>query len=170
MNPWTRDSKKHKITTQKGPPMDCTRHILENIRQTYKNDDKPIDQLYHKMLKAVFRYDTDQKPVAYASRAALDMANKMNVNLAHEDWHSQNHFDPGRKIFHYEHCNPISVLADQVLKSQKPIPEIIDDNVVCWILKSEDKKLNENGYKSGRPGGWKRCYHNCNIEPIQINQ
>ena len=152
--------------------MNSTKHILENIRQMYKNDPekKPNDALYHKILKSVFRYDTDQKPVKFASQVALDQAAKMDIPINKMDWHNQRKFDPTRGIFHYEHCNPISVLADRVLKSTEDIEAILDDNVVCWILKPEDKKLNENGYKSGRPGGWQKCYQNCNIQPLQINQ
>lgn len=41
--------------------------ILNTIRKTYKNDDAPKHQLYSKILKALFRYETDQKPVQYAS-------------------------------------------------------------------------------------------------------
>ena len=82
----------------------------------------------------------------------------------------QKQFDPSRKIFHYEHCNPISELSDMVLNGHQTIGDILEDNVVCWILKSEDKKLNDNGYKSNRPGGWQKCYRACGIEPVQINQ
>lgn len=149
--------------------MNSTAIILENIRQTFKQDPNPQEQLYSKILKSVFRYDTDQKPVSFASRAAIDAANKIDMPISGTDWHTQKKFDPTREIFHYEHCNPISVLVDRVLKSTENIEAILADNVVCWILKSEDKKLNEHGYKSNRPGGWKKCYHDCGIEPVRIN-
>lgn len=145
--------------------------LLNALRQSYKTDKNPKEQLYNKMLKALFRYDTDQKPVQYASKAALEKAEKLKVNLREIDWHNQRKEgkDPDRKIFHYEHCNPISMLTDAVLTTDKSVASILNDNIVCWILKSENEKLDKNHYRSNRDGGWKKCYAACGIEPVKIN-
>lgn len=143
--------------------------ILNTIRKTYKNDDAPKQQLYSKILKALFRYETDQKPVQYASQAALAQAKKMNINLKEMNWNNQTKVDPGRKIFHYEHCNPINTLIDAVLKGDMDVTNILNNNIVCWILKSENKKLDEAHCKSKRDGGWEKCYRECGIEPVKIN-
>lgn len=145
--------------------------LLNALRQSYKNDKKPKIQLYNKMAKALFRYDTDQKAVQYASKAALNKAEELSVNLKELNWHNQrkNGKDPDRKIFHYEHCNPISVLTKDVLTSDKDIAEILKENVVCWILKSENKELDAHHYRSKREDDWKKCYQACGIEPVEIN-
>ena len=55
--------------------------LLNALRQSYKNDKKPKIQLYNKMAKALFRYKKKKKAVQYASKAALNKAEELSVNL-----------------------------------------------------------------------------------------
>lgn len=146
--------------------------ILTAIRQTYKKDPcgEKNEQLYNKILKALFRYDTDNYTSQFASRAALEKANDMDIDLKTLTWHTQPKFDKHRSIFHYEHCNPISQLCHDVLKTERDLADILNDNITCWILKNEDANLNNRGFRSERGNNWQDCYQKCGIEPIEINK
>jgi hypothetical protein len=74
--------------------------------------------------------------------------------LCQEDWHSQNRFDLGRRLFHVEHVTTISALREMCLHA--PSEEALIDSLaagirIAWILKDEDAKLTQLGYRSHRP-------------------
>lgn len=107
-----------------------------------------------------------QNPI-YVSKAALVRAKELNINLKQLTWHNQTDVDPKRKIFHLEHCHPISELSERIIKGE-PFDVVRKDNFTAWILKSEDNKLNKNGFRNKRPGGWKQCYKKCDIKVVKL--
>ncbi len=139
--------------------------LLEQIRKCYKTNKKD-KALYKKILKAYFRYLTDKFPVKYKSEKADDVAKEKGIPLYKMTWQNQTKWDKKRELFHYEHCNPISELIEDVLETNRKIEDIIKDDYVCWILKTEDEKLNKKGFRSERRkyGGWEECYKKCEIE------
>ncbi|MGQ0679994.1 MAG: hypothetical protein ACT4OM_10150 [Actinomycetota bacterium] len=91
--------------------------------------------------------------VPEASRAALDRASSLGVQLSGQTWHDQHKFDPGRTIFHFEHMVPVSAIREACLKetSDQAIQAILKNRLrVVWILKDEDKELTRLGYRSNR--------------------
>ena len=141
--------------------------LLEQIRKAYKESKNSNMQLFIYVIKAVFRSYTDFVPVTYVSKAAKEKAKELGIDLTKMTWKNQNKYDPKREIFHYEHCNPVKQLREAILNTDENIEDILKRDIVCWILKTENKELDTHGYKSERPGGWKKCYKECGIEYIK---
>jgi hypothetical protein len=141
--------------------------ILKNIRKIYKESNNINMQLFVYTTKAVFRSYTDFTPVLYVSKAAKEKAKELGIDLTKMTWKNQNTFDPKRKVFHYEHCNPVKQLREAILNTDEEIEDILKRDIVCWVLKTEDQELTIHGYKDSRPGGWKKCYKDCGIEYIK---
>jgi hypothetical protein len=101
------------------------------------------------------------------SSAANKVAEEMGIMLSSLTWHKQNSVDPGRKIFHLEHLWPVCILRNACLKASthSDINDILQKATVVWILKSEDKVLNENGYRSKRKDPL-LAYKTCSINII----
>lgn len=152
------------IKPQKSAVLDDESCILESIRHVYGLSNTKKKRLYSNTIKAVFRSATDDKKVEYVSKAALKKAKELGIDLYSMTWLNQNKFDPKRKIFHYEHCNPIKELRSAVLDTNENVQKILKRDIVCWILKSENKELDKRGYREKRPGGWQKCYKECGIE------
>lgn len=146
--------------------MKNTIKLLEAIRNGYVNPTESDEKIFKGVIKSILRNMTDCKAVPYVSKKALAKAKEMGIDLSDKNWHDQTKFDKGRKIFHYEHCNTIKQLRLAILNTNESIEKILNRNITCWILKSENELLDKNGYKDKRPGGWKKCYKECGIEPV----
>ncbi len=102
------------------------------------------------------------------SKAAQEKASSFGVVLSDISWHDQTKFDKGRQIFHYEHFIPISEIRALCIKSnsEEEIAEILRKKPsVIWILKDEDKRLTELGYRSNREDPVK-AYWEAGIEIV----
>ncbi len=91
--------------------------------------------------------------VPKASRVALEEAKQLGIDLCTKNWHDQPRFDRGRKKFHLEHLNPVSVIRAECLlaKTNSKIIQTLKQKLrVVWVLKSEDAKLTELGFRSKR--------------------
>jgi len=91
--------------------------------------------------------------VPSVSRAALREATRLGVNLRAKSWHDQPQFDRGRKKFHLEHLVPVSTIRAECLRttSESKILNVLKRRLrVVWILKSEDAKLTQLGFRSRR--------------------
>ena len=88
-----------------------------------------------------------------ASRAALEEAARMKVDICSKHWHDQPKFDRGRKTFHWEHVVPVSAIRAACLEadSESAVFEILRTRArVAWILKAEDSKLTRLGFRHKR--------------------
>lgn len=117
---------------------------------------------------------TDSLP-CMVSKKALDEVSKKQiiknnklVDLFDENWDSQNKFDKGRKIFHYEHLLTVSDLLNMIIKTSNigEIQEILKQAKVIWILKTENKILNNLGYIKTRKNPIE-AYREAGIEIIE---
>jgi hypothetical protein len=84
------------------------------------------------------------------SEAAFYQSEKLKIDLIKKNWHNQPSFDPGRKIFHFEHMIPVNQLTDMCIQNSKEIENILNTCTVVWILKSEDRILTELGFRNNR--------------------
>jgi len=78
----------------------------------------------------------------------------MGIDLLLADWHDQHKFDPGRKIFHFEHTIPVLQVRKSccLASSKEDMLEILKSQIlIAWILKEEDFRLNQLGLRSNRP-------------------
>lgn len=91
--------------------------------------------------------------VPRVSRAARETAGLLQVDLTRMGWHDQPRFDPGRTIFHLEHFYPVGAVRNRCLTatSQSDIGDVLGSAKVAWILKVEDRKLSDLGFKNLRP-------------------
>lgn len=80
-------------------------------------------------------------------------ASRLRIDLRGQGWHQQPRFDPGRRIFHWEHVHPVSALIAHcerqrtvrgVLRVLLTLPQVV------WVLKEEDRRLTRLGYRSRR--------------------
>ena len=141
--------------------------LLGAIHNGYVNPTKVDTLVFSGVLNSIFREIPNKKPVEYVSKKALELARKMKIDLSKANWKDQPKFDKGRLVFYYEHCNTVKMLTDDILKTNKDIAKVIKGNVICWITREENKKLDKNGYRDNRPGGWKKCYKECGIEVLR---
>jgi len=88
------------------------------------------------------------------SLGADSEARRMGINLRLMDWHDQPSFDPGRKVFHMEHVIPVVNIRKSCCSamSQGEVLDILRTLIViAWILKEEDRRLTQLGFRNNRP-------------------
>jgi hypothetical protein len=138
---------------------------LEQIRKTFsrsiftkkqaidslqlRNNEK--SRLLESITDDIRKYSDLTKPSM--SKKAKEEAEKIGVNLNNCGWHDQSKFDKNRKIFHYEHFYTVKSIREKCLKAEDEIQieEILKSSTkIIWILKEEDNKLTELGYKNDR--------------------
>ena len=91
------------------------------------------------------------------------------MNLAYRlvicDGVTKNKHDKGRSIFHLEHFHTVRDIREACLKEGKEaeIVSILEGSIIVWILKVEDKILNDNGQRSSR-GDPQQAYIDAGIE------
>ena len=90
--------------------------------------------------------------IPQVSLAAQVEAGRLGVNLRDMRWQDQPRFDPGRQTFQWEHVETIGAIRNKCLaaSSAQEIEKHLDDIRVAWILKSEDRRLTEGGYRTTR--------------------
>jgi hypothetical protein len=78
--------------------------------------------------------------------------------------------DKGRKTFHWDHFVTIKELRKALLGLDRPTEEqarqILRRASVAWILKREDRRLNELGFRADRPNPH-AAYRKAGIRPIR---
>lgn len=104
------------------------------------------------------------------SQAAQRVAEQCGLQICEKNWYDQSKFDPGRKLFHLEHVNPISCIRKkcEMAKSEDETLGILKTQLrIAWILKEEDDKLTRLGYRYKRddPEG---AYRAANIVLLQF--
>jgi hypothetical protein len=88
------------------------------------------------------------------SQAARQVAEGRAVDLSALTWGYQPSVDPGRETFALEHFRPVSQLRDRCLalsSAEQVLDVLVNELEVVWVLRTEDNKLNELGYRSNRP-------------------
>lgn len=69
-------------------------------------------------------------------------------------------------LFHLDHVKPVSFLVDQLIEMKRVTVKntfnLIMEMEVAWILKTENKKLDDRKYKTNRPNPYE-AYNECAI-------
>ncbi len=94
----------------------------------------------------------------YVSRAAQAEAKRWGLgNLVEYNWYDQVKVmgDVGRKTFAWDHFFPVAELRRRIDALERPtepqVRKILRLASVAWILKREDRRLNELGFRHRRP-------------------
>lgn len=102
----------------------------------------------------------------HVSEAAASWAEDLKVDLSQMTWHDQPSFDAGREWFHVEHMVPVSDIRKVCFEASSvgEIVEILKTKLrVVWILKEEDDRLTQRGYRSKRVNP-EQAYKEAGIE------
>ena len=91
--------------------------------------------------------------VPTASDAALILAAELGVELRTLAWRDQPRVDPGRKRFLLEHVLPVAEVRERCREAatEDDVAECLKQVRVAWILREEDDRLTELGYRTDRP-------------------
>ena len=99
------------------------------------------------------------------SRNAQIKADELGIPISDMRWSNQNKYDMGRSIFHLEHFHTVKDVREACLKAENEaeIISILEGSIIVWILKIEDKILNDNGHRSSRSNP-QQAYIDAGIE------
>lgn len=99
--------------------------------------------------KMMMRQFNHRKYLWSEAAAAFRDANNIPEDIT---WVNQPRYDPGRKNLLLEHKNPLEEIWKKILIEPSKTEEILSEyNVVVWVSRAEDDRLNELGYRSNRP-------------------
>ena len=104
------------------------------------------------------------------SAKAAARARKTKLDLTSKNWHDRRDFGEGRKEFHFEHVTPVSQLRASCIAagSKNEVANILRKHLrVAWILKTEDKKLTDLGFRTERPNPV-RAYRDAGIKLLPL--
>ena len=146
--------------------------VIWSLVQAYNESNDDFSQKKLKeALKDVIKKWTDQ-PVTMVSKKVLELSKKVDINPFDLMWPKREALgrdNTGKSILVWEHTTPNKEITDIFLscKSLNDIKKAMSNySRVCWITRDEDNRLTSLGYKSSRPGGWKKCYESAGIEII----
>jgi hypothetical protein len=103
------------------------------------------------------------------SRAAVDAARDLGVDLCRQTWASQLSFDTGRASgkFHLEHVVPVDMQVDEIIAATTAAGagQVLLASRVAWILKVENARLTDGGHSRRRPNP-DAAYEGAGIELV----
>ena len=126
-------------------------------------------QQIKKLIRIILYFVSESRQANYISKKARILWGKhtkgtdlYNLTVPKQRSNKKNY--PFLKDIILEHCNPLSIVVDNILYNQDRIKNILEKELItAWITKDENNKLNKD-YKSTRPDGWKKCYKEVGIE------
>lgn len=140
--------------------------IIRQIAVSYNQTkaDKQCEKHFRRMLSVTIRNATEHPSFTIeASKAARLKATELGIPLEKMTWANQPRWDKGRKIFAYEHMVPVNVMMRAVMANPEQAEAVLRGARVAWILRTEDQKLNDAGFKSDRDDPVK-AYESVGIE------
>ena len=122
-------------------------------------------------LKDCLKKWSDQ-PVKMISESVYQLGLKYGINPFDLMWTSRYVFDKNaaKASIVWEHTTPLNEFYQTLVKckSQAEVElELTNYSGVCWITREEDDRLNKNKFRANRPGGWAKCYEECQIKIIR---
>jgi hypothetical protein len=120
----------------------ATQHSLASV----KKEKSHLKAMITKCIRIV----DDSCTIDRASRAAARVADGRGLDLSKMTWVNQTRFDPGRKLFVFEHKTPINTLVQQMIDSPDDPLSVLNDSEIVWITREEDATLNSLGYRKNR--------------------
>lgn len=141
--------------------IDLTPNQRRRVRKSITDDIKACGGILYPEVKQV-----------EVSKAAYEAAKLLKIDLGACGWNKQSSFDKGRKVFHWEHVDPVSCIQEACLKADSPnqIAAILKERIrIAWILKSEDRELTRLGFRSRRPDP-RAAYDAAKIMLFEVEQ
>lgn len=142
------------------------RELLEGIRNCNDNNTKLI---LRRGLRRLLQYISEAGRYTY-SIAAKDLCDKKNIDIhklsrTRPNTKTLSSNIPNRPILLLEHPNPLGYFIDELINTPNDLllGTLMNYPPLIWITRDEDDKLNSKGFNRVRPGGWKKCYDECEI-------
>ena len=137
----------------------ATQHSLTSV----KKEKSHLKAMINKCIRIV----DDSYIINKASRAAAHVADGMGLDLTKMSWVNQTRFDPGRKLFVFEHKTPINTLVQKMIENPNDVLNILNNMEIVWITREEDATLNALGYRKNR-SDHDAAYKEAGIEIISL--
>lgn len=135
--------------------------ILEKLLDV-PTDNSDESELIRLSIERVLRKYTEERPPLYLSEQLIEKAKMENVNLDIKRHGSVHRINEKIKIT-LDHAIPINELISE-LKMTSNVANVIERDFTIAILRSEDEKLNKNGYRRKRNSNWRNCYQDPKVD------
>lgn len=142
--------------------------IYTLAEEHHKAKDPYVKNKLKEALNDVLRKFTDRYPECVSEKAKI-LAQQYGLDLCDKLWTDKDICGKtgNKSNVVWEHTTPIKELVGTLLKCPdiQCIKNILNNySGVVWITRQEDDCLMKKGYKNKRPGGWRRCYEECEIK------
>ncbi len=141
--------------------------IIRVMAEEYALLSDPVDRKHMRVqLSKSIRNATDHPDfVLRASVAAQALAAERGIDLSKMTYDNQvqKRFDPGRKLFAYEHMVPVKNLMYAIIAEPSRAEELLRSAMIVWVTRAENDRLNQLGYAHERPDPQK-CYEEAGIK------
>lgn len=140
---------------------------LRNLHSTSKSEE--IQKLIKLLIRNTLYFVSERRQSNYISQEAKRLWKKYAKesdlsNLTVQKQRSNKKNYPFLKDIILEHCNPLSILVNDILEKKKSIDTILKNELItAWITTEENNRLNQK-CKSKRPNGWEHCYKQVGIK------
>lgn len=145
--------------------------------QQYQEAKQPF--LRKKLKEALKRtiYKWTDLPPRFVSTEVLRLFEEQGIDkdpftMIYPDRKTLGRDENGRTIMLWEHTTTNHETYQTFVKCQSidELKQAMDNHTgVCWITREEDNRLNKNGFRSSREGGWQKAYEQCNIKIVEKN-
>ncbi len=88
------------------------------------------------------------------------------IDLRTMKWSQQSKFDPGRKLFIFEHQFTVNDMVASCIKNPEKCLEVLKSTRIVWITRAENRRLSALGYTTTRPDP-DTAYREAEIELFQ---
>lgn len=150
-------------------------YIIWAFVQQYQNAKQPF--LRKKLKEALKRtiYKWTDLPPRFVSTEVLRLFEEQGINkdpfaMIYPDRKTLGRDENGRTIMLWEHTTTNHETYQTFVKCQsiEELKQAMDNHTgVCWITREEDNRLNKNGFRSSREGGWQKAYDQCGIKIVE---
>lgn len=141
------------------------------VQQHNSAKDPFIKRKLKEALKDTLKKMTDQK-VTMVSEAVMEACKPLGIDPFELLWTKRNILgkdQSGKSLLLWEHTTPLEEYYKSLVacNTQEEVYNVIENySGVCWLMRHEDNALNAGGFRSKRPGGWKKVYKSCGIKII----
>ena len=147
--------------------------FLEDLRKIWRKhkSDYKINKNIKKMIHTFICVSFEKVPVDYISKQTIEkLPTDLQTPPYNFPWNIKRtkNKEPFKE-FLCEHCNPLNEIIDNICNTNEQVSNILEKQLkTAWIAKKENELLDKN-YRKRRPGGWKKCYKECDIKLLDKN-
>jgi len=118
---------------------------------------------------------TDTHHTPMASKGATESFNEFkenNPSFKYESIYECTYTERNKINLHREHPESNASFFDRILNECHNLAQVVVELSyhpgTCWVTSEENDILNQKGYRTNRPSGWKEAYMKCGIEALRF--